>query len=143
MTDDELDHARGYALLLDAAEGSGLTDSDLERAKRAESGDAWLFTPDHLCLDGWRQDPVLHVWIPPARDDLPVNPVRSMFRGREDRRAVPPASSPAAELVELTDSELEREIQAADVWKHWSSNPQQWRHRWDRRAVLLGRSARR
>ncbi len=148
MIGGDLVYARGYALLHAVAAGdqAGFSDSDIEWAKRAAEV-AWLFTPDQLQLDGWRRDPVRHVWIPPVRDDMPVDPIRSVGRdpgprdGGGGRGGVRPAPSPAApaDLAGLSDAELEHEIEAADIWDRWMSDPEGWRHRWDRRAVLLAR----
>ena len=143
-----------------------LTDDELKKIIAIAGGDAPLFDPDSLEPDGWRRDHN-RSWVPPnihAIDDAPV-------RGQGERLRPQPAhgsgsgtsgsstaaqqklaeltqgsSTAAQKLAALTPTQFRDECEAIrndELRKRWANDRENWIHRWDRRADLIGRWGRR
>ena len=127
---------------------SSLTDDELKEIIAIAGEDAPLFDPDPLELDGWRRDHNRH-WIPPdihAIDDAPVRGQGEQLRTRPahgSESGTPGSRSTAAQkLAELTPTEFRDECEAMrndELRERWANDRENWIHRWDRRADLIGR----
>lgn len=145
----ELEHAEKIVRAMVRGELGGLTDAEREQIIAIAGEDAPLFDPDTLELDGWRRDHNRR-WVPPDIHAIDDNPVRA----QGEQLQPPPAPGPASgtpgsssaavrkRLAELTPTQFRDESQAIrndELRARWANDRENWIHRWDRRADLIGR----
>ena len=156
MKKTDLEYARGFAVLTgDGGVPAALVQSAARVAPDCER--PALFGPGVMEADGWWIDRAGDVWTPPARD-RPFEPVRpssadavvaSAPSGTAAPRAGGQSSTPSqavtlgaqrAAAAKLTDPELIQRLKDLEIWEAWVRSPEEWRWRWDRRALYLGRA---
>ena len=147
----QLEHAEKIVRAMARGKLEGLTDTDLEQIITIAGEDAPLFVRDTLKLDGWRRDHNRR-WVPPDIHAIEDTPIRGQGEQLQPRSAHgsgsgsgTPRSSRAAvqkQLAELTPTQFRDESQAIrndELRKRWANDRENWIHRWDRRADLIGR----
>ena len=145
----ELEHAEKIVRAMAMGKLEGLTDAELKQIITIAGEDAPLFDPETLDLDGWRRDHN-RSWVPPDIHAIDANPVR----GQGEQLQPPPAPGSASgtpgsssasvqkQLAELTPTQFRAECEAIrndELRKRWANDRENWIHRWDRRADLIGR----
>ena len=145
----ELEHAEKVVCAMASGKLPGLTDDELRAITETAGEDAPLFEPDTLELDGWRQDHN-RSWVPPDIHAIDTTPAaRGLGMQLRPRPATGSASgtsgsssTAAQKLAELTPTEFLAECQAIrddELRKRWANDRENWIHRWDRRADVIGR----
>ena len=145
----ELEHAEKVVCAMASGKLPGLTDDELRAITETAGEDAPLFEPDTLELDGWRQDHN-RSWVPPDIHAIDTTPAaRGLGMQLRPRPATGSASgtsgsssTAAQKLAELTPTEFLAECQAIrddEMRKRWANDRENWIHRWDRRADVIGR----
>ena len=144
----ELERAEHIVQAMASGKLEGLTDAELDEVAAMAGEDAPLFVRDTLTLDGWRQDHNRR-WVPPDIHAIDVNAVRGQGMHLRPRPApgsgsgTPRSSSTAVQkLAELTPTQFRAECEAIrndELRERWKNNPENWIHRWDRRADLIER----
>ena len=157
----ELERAEKIVTALARGELPALTDAELEQIIAIAGEDAPLFDPDTLELDGWRRDHN-RSWVPPDIHAIDAIPDRG--QGEQLPQPAPgsasgtPGSSTAAQktaaqktaaqktaaqkLAELTPAQFLAECEAIrndELRERWAKDPENWIHRWDRRADWIER----
>ena len=83
---------------------------------------------------------------PSSADDAEVAPAPGATAPRTGGQSSSPPSRAVdldgqrAAAAQLTDQELIQRIKEVELWERWCRSPQEWRWRWDRRALYLGRA---
>ena len=150
----ELERAEKIVTALARGELPALTDAELEQIIAIAGEDAPLFDPDTLELDGWRRDHN-RSWVPPGINAIDASPVRSPAATEPAGGSASgtPGSSTAAQktaaqktaaqkLAELTSAQFLAECEAIrndELRERWAKDPENWIHRWDRRADWIER----
>ena len=145
----ELEHAEKVVCAMASGKLPGLTDDELRAITETAGEDAPLFEPDTLELDGWRQDHN-RSWVPPDIHAIDTTPAaRGLGMQLRPRPATGSASgtsgsssTAAQKLAELTPTEFLAECQAIrddELRKRWANDRENWIHRRDRRADVIGR----
>ena len=145
----ELEYAEKVVCAMASGKLPGLTDDELRAITETAGEDAPLFEPDTLELDGWRQDHN-RSWVPPDIHAIDTTPAaRGLGMQLRPRPATGSASgtsgsssTAAQKLAELTPTEFLAECQAIrddELRKRWANDRENWIHRWDRRADVIGR----
>ena len=150
MTESDRDFARGYAVVVS---GDGVADPIMRQAAQLapESERWWLFGRTEVDRDGWRTDPGRGVWIPPDRETpfVPMRPSDGDTRAASGVAPGPrgggssrPVEEQRREAASLSDAELVAALRQAEAWERWCTSPDEWRWRWDRRVMYIGRAIR-
>ena len=145
----ELEHAEKVVCAMASGKLPGLTDDELRAITETAGEDAPLFDPDTLELDGWRQDHN-RSWVPPDIYAIDAAPDRGQGMQLQPRPAPGSASgtpggsssTAAQKLAELTPTQFLAECEAIrndELRKRWANDRENWIHRWDRRADVIGR----
>ena len=158
----ELERAEKIVTALARGELPALTDAELEQIIAIAGEDAPLFDPDTLELDGWRRDHN-RSWVPPKIHAIDATPVRSPDDPAPGGASGTPDSSTSAQntaaqntaaqktaaqkttaqkLAELTPAQFLAECEAIrndELRERWAKDPENWIHRWDRRADWIER----
>ena len=157
----ELERAEKIVTALAGGELPALTDAELEQIIAIAGEDAPLFDPDTLELDGWRRDHN-RSWVPPGINAIDARPVRSPNEPAGGASGTPAQKTAAQKtaaqktaaqktaaqktaaqkLAELTPAQFRAECEAIrndELRERWAKDPENWIHRWDRRADWIER----
>lgn len=150
----ELERLKGIEILCAMTDGQrrGFTDEDLDALRRLAEAESWLFERPRLAADGWRQYRDGR-WIPPPPDGPPILVIRGRGRpvGGVVIKAPSPPPSPSSVAVAVRDQEqgaesavvayaaVDEELERARRLDRWAKSPALWKHRWVRRAEIIGR----
>ena len=118
---------------------------------------AAAFDRDSLIRDGWVLDRLRNLWFVPPRGVDPGDPApdRAGAAAPPARPGGPAGSADGGgpdgavhavggvDYSLISDEELDMLLAQAEAWEAWWADPDERLHRWDRRALLIGRVLRR